>query len=84
MTNKIYKIKAKEFIPNKYPKTTIHIGSLDDLLKKFSWYLTVGAMQYKSVNKNPKTIRGLISNLNRADKAMNMSRLVHEEFSLVK
>lgn len=50
---------------------TAHVGSLDELVKSFSYTLECGASYShekgnSKINRSPKTIKSLISNLNNA------------------
>ena len=45
---------------------TIWYGTLEQLIDAFSYTLEIGNSWDKRINKNPKTIKSFISNLNRA------------------
>jgi hypothetical protein len=57
---KIYTVK----INDKNSRTTS--GTLEELKKYFSYTLLCGSEYEKSINANPKTIKSLISNVNKS------------------
>ena len=56
---KIYKIK----VTSQNNRETIKEGTISELTKYFSYTLEVGNSWNKRINKNPKTIKSFVTNL---------------------
>lgn len=77
MTNKTYKIKETRIRLYGDSKETVYEGTLEELIGVFSYTLDCGASWShekgnSQINRSPKTIKSLVSNLNKASK--NSSR----------
>lgn len=83
MANKIYTIKKEVMELNK-TRTHTYSGTLEELIKIFSYTLEIGHSHKKSIKTNPSTIRGLVSCLNRAGYVINACRYTQYFYSLVK
>lgn len=67
MANKIYTLeKTRMFFGNRPSQTTEVSGTLEELTDYFSYTLMVGHEYKASIPLKPKTIKGLVSALNRA------------------
>lgn len=69
-TKKTYFITCNRLKLNGNSTTTVYKGTIDELINNvFSYTLEVGNSWNNKVNRNPKTIKSLITNLNKAAEA---------------
>lgn len=66
MPNKEYSIKLRKIRIGRSDSERIYKGTLSELIEMFQYTLELGNSVRKSINKNPKTIKSFISNLQRS------------------
>jgi hypothetical protein len=65
MSKKVYKVKIERCGFNGCRERIVE-GTLEELIKYFQYTLEVGASYNKSIKTKPKTIKSLLSNLDKA------------------
>ena len=63
---KEYSIKLRKIRLGRPDSEKIYKGTLSELIEMFYYTLDLGNSVRKSINKNPKTIKSFISNLQRS------------------
>jgi len=66
MKSKEFSIKLKKIRIGRSDSEKIYKGTLSELIEMFYYTLDLGNSVRKSINKNPKTIKSFISNLQRS------------------
>ncbi len=66
MKSKEFSIKLKKIRIGRSDSEKIYKGTLSELIEMFQYTLELGNSVRKSINKNPKTIKSFISNLQKS------------------
>lgn len=80
---KKYTIKVSSERNGRYRETEYN-GTLEELIDTFSYTLCVGASYKRSIITSPKTIKSLLSNLEKAERIRHANSYNYTSYELVK
>lgn len=63
---KTYKIRTTKTRMMREPSVNEHEGTLEELISYYSYTLEIGNSWNKKINRNPKTIKSFVSNLQKS------------------